>query len=162
MFLEVQLTFISGLIPLFYPHFKKIFHWKYCSGYKFCTMIQHHFQVHLDAVLLNFQTLHHFFFVLCKLIKEGNSCRDPIAGGSRGVLNVPQFSSRGGFLRQPVINLRKDDLNSSVVNSTVWEKFCCSISEMAWPSVKKCLAEGKAFKDDKIAKVNKRVIILWL
>ncbi|XP_027122644.1 uncharacterized protein [Coffea arabica] len=110
--------------------------------------------VHLDAVLLNFQTLHHFFFVLCKLIKEGNSCRDPIARGSRGDLNVPEFSSLGGFLRQPVINLRKDDLNSSVVNSTVWEKFCCSISEMAWPSVKKCLAEGKAFKDDKISQMT--------
>lgn len=110
--------------------------------------------VHLDAVLLNFQMLHHFFFVLCKLIKEGNSCRDPIAGCSRGVLNVSQFSSRGGFLMQPVINLGKDDLQSSVVNSTVWEKFCYLISQMAWPSVKKCLSKGKAFKDDKISQMT--------
>ncbi|KAL3511525.1 hypothetical protein ACH5RR_024242 [Cinchona calisaya] len=110
--------------------------------------------VHLDSVLLNFQTLHHLFFVLCKLIKEGNSSTEPIAGSSPGVINVSQFSSQGGFLRQPVFNSKMDNLNSSVVSSTVWEKFCLLVSEMAWPSVLKCLAKGKAFKDHKISQMT--------
>lgn len=115
-------------------------------------------QVQLDAVLLNFQTLHHFFFVLCKLIKEGNSSTKPITGNSAGVLDDSQFSSQGGFLRQPVFHPKGDNLNSSVVSSTVWEKFCCLISEIGWPSVVKCLAKGKAFKDHKISQVKDLVI----
>lgn len=107
--------------------------------------------VSLDAVLLNFQTLHHFFFILCKLLKEGVPNLAVLND-----LNVSKFSSQGGFLLQPVFDSLPANVHnvySSGVDSKTWEKFSLILSELAWPSVRKCLLEGKAFIDYKISQM---------
>ncbi|XP_055825886.1 uncharacterized protein LOC129894293 isoform X2 [Solanum dulcamara] len=103
--------------------------------------------VQLDCVLSEFQTLHHFFFVLCKLLKEGNSCSQPLVRKSSEDSSISKFSSQGGFLKQPALQAQTEhmDAHKSVVSSILWEKFCCLLSEMAWISVQKCLAAGKVF-----------------
>ncbi|XP_059288718.1 uncharacterized protein LOC132042120 isoform X1 [Lycium ferocissimum] len=107
--------------------------------------------VQLDCVLSEFQTLHHFFFVLCKLLKEGNSCTQPLVRKSSEDSSISKFSSQGGFLKQPVVQTQTEhmDAHKSVVSSILWEKFCCLLSEMAWISVQKCLSAGKVFIDQK-------------
>lgn len=114
-------------------------------------------QVQLDSVLENFQMLHHFFFVLCKLMKEGYPSTTSTGGNSSEILNMSQFSSQGGFLRQPAFDIGVDNLQT-VVSLRIWEKFCCLISETAWSSVEKCLEKGKAFIDHKISQVFKFVM----
>ncbi|OIT05156.1 PREDICTED: uncharacterized protein LOC109223930 isoform X1 [Nicotiana attenuata] len=103
--------------------------------------------VQLDCVLSEFQTLHHFFFVLCKLLKEGNSCTQPLVKKSSEDSSISKFSSQGGFLKQPVLQTQTEDMDAhkSVVSFIVWENFCCLLSEIAWISVQKCLAAGKVF-----------------
>lgn len=113
------------------------------------------FQVQLDCVLSEFHTLHHFFFVLCKLLKEGNLCSQPLVRKSSEDSSISKFSSQGGFLKQPVLQPQTEhmDTDKSVVSSILWEKFCCLLSEMAWISVQKCLAAGKVFVGQKTSQV---------
>ncbi|XP_047266175.1 helicase SEN1 isoform X3 [Capsicum annuum] len=112
--------------------------------------------VQLDCVLSEFQTLHHFFFVMCKLIKEGNSCSQPLVGKSCEDVGISKFSSQGGFLKQPVLQAQNEhmDAHNAVVSSILWEKFCCLLSEMAWISVQKCLAAGKVFIGQKSSQMT--------
>lgn len=112
--------------------------------------------VQLDCVLSEFQTLHHFFFVLCKLLKEGNSCSQPLDTKSSEDSSISKFSSQGGFLKQPVLQTQTEhmDAHKSVVCSILWEKFCCLLSEMARISVRKCLAAGKVFIGQKSSQMT--------
>ncbi|KAA8541523.1 hypothetical protein F0562_022675 [Nyssa sinensis] len=112
--------------------------------------------VQMDSILLNFQTLHHFFFVLCKLLKEGVSSTPTIPGSSSDDLKISKFSSQGGFLWQPVFDSVPNSVDGHALNidPAAWEKFSCVLSGIAWPSLLKCLAEGKAFIDYKISQMT--------
>ncbi|GMH14139.1 hypothetical protein Nepgr_015980 [Nepenthes gracilis] len=72
--------------------------------------------VQLDIVLANFQTLHHFFFLLYKVLKEG--------------------------------------VLPSLVEKKSLDNFSSELAKVAWPSVKKCLQEGKAFIDCRISQMT--------
>ncbi|KAK9097548.1 hypothetical protein Sjap_023045 [Stephania japonica] len=102
--------------------------------------------VQLDSVLSNFQSLHHCFFVLRKLLKE------VVESPPKAPVDNPEFSSfssQGGFLRQafyndlPIINLDP----SNVVDLKSWEQFSCLLSEALWPCLCKCLTEAKKVFD---------------
>ncbi|KAL1224181.1 putative helicase MAGATAMA 3 [Cardamine amara subsp. amara] len=92
-------------------------------------------QVHLSSVLQSFQILHHFFFLLFKLLKEENVA---ITDGVK--------SSAGGFLRQPDFNaLPVTDTRNSLTATPEFLTFLYSLAEVAWGAIRKCLVEGKAF-----------------
>ncbi|KAK7841514.1 putative helicase magatama 3 [Quercus suber] len=103
----------------------------------------------LDCVLVKFQSLQHFFFVLCKLLKEGDLSALDMPENSSDRSNIARFSSQGGFLWQPVFDSLPVNVNehSSDVDSKSREKFIYLLSETAWPPIKRCLLEGKAFID---------------
>ncbi|KAE8709137.1 hypothetical protein F3Y22_tig00110332pilonHSYRG00979 [Hibiscus syriacus] len=105
--------------------------------------------VQLDAVLLKFQTLHHFFFVLCKLLKEEDLPNSEVAENSSITSNIMKYTSQGGFLKQPLFDALPESVgrNYSSVDPKLRENFCYSLSEIAWPALCKCLVEGKAFID---------------
>ncbi|KAF5178102.1 Helicase sen1 [Thalictrum thalictroides] len=98
----------------------------------------------LDCVLSNFHKLHHFFFVLSKLLKEMVASSQKTLGNQ---VHSSNLSSQGGFLRQPVFDTSVIDLTDSpsVVDPELWEQFSQSLSELSWPSLSKCLIEGKGF-----------------
>ncbi|KAL8458916.1 hypothetical protein ACS0TY_036417 [Phlomoides rotata] len=108
--------------------------------------------VQLDSVLLNFQTLHHLFFILCKLLKEGNSSTQTTAD----VTDISKISSHGGFLKQPVFDSSPTDSgrHSSTVSSALWKKFSFLLSQVAWPSILKCLVGGKPFVDYTVSQMT--------
>ncbi|KAI3786251.1 hypothetical protein L1987_45386 [Smallanthus sonchifolius] len=104
----------------------------------------------LNLVLQTFQSVHHFFFVLCKLLKEG------VQSSQSNDHSSLKFSSQGGFLQQPTFQSMTTNIdgNLSKFNSSLWEKFCCLVSEVAWPSFCICLSEGKTFIDYKISQMT--------
>ncbi|XP_037493472.1 uncharacterized protein LOC105646246 isoform X2 [Jatropha curcas] len=101
--------------------------------------------VQLDSIISKFQALQHFFFILRKLIKEGDLPNQDVSENS----NVKEYSSQGGFLTQPIFKplLVNFDGHSSNVDSKSLDNFHQLLSETAWPSIRKCLVEGKAFID---------------
>lgn len=111
------------------------------------------FQVQLDTVILKFQTLHHFFFVLRRLLIDGDSRAADFPEPDH--LNTMKFSSQGGFLRQPVFDSSPVNVNGhpSNVDSNLLERFYYLLSETAWPSICRCLLEGKAFIDYSVCQV---------
>lgn len=70
-------------------------------------------------------------------------------------LSTSKFSSEGGFLRQPVFDSLTANINrhSADVDLKLHKKFCYILSETAWPSIRRCLIEGKAFIDYNISQV---------
>lgn len=100
--------------------------------------------VQLDTVLLKFQTLHHLFFVLSKLLKEGNSSVRTV---SQNLSAVSKVSMQGGFLKLPLLDSSTTDCDEypSILSSTLWKKFTCFLSQVAWPAIMKCLDGGKTF-----------------
>ncbi|XP_073271318.1 uncharacterized protein [Primulina huaijiensis] len=105
--------------------------------------------VQLDTVLLNFQTLHHLFFILSKLLKEGNSSVQTVSQNLSAVSDVSKISMPGGFLKQPLLDSLTTDCDEypSIVCSTLWKKFIRLLSQVAWPAIVKCLDGGKTFID---------------
>ena len=105
--------------------------------------------------MVKFQSLQHFFFVLCKLLKEGDLSALDMPENSSDRSNITRFSSQGGFLRQPVFDSLPVSVNehSSNVDSKSREKFIYLLSEIAWPPIKRCLLEGKAFIDHSFCQV---------
>lgn len=111
-------------------------------------------QVQLDSVLSKFQALHHFFFILRKLFEEGPLPNSDLPENSPDHLKITKFSSQGGFLRQPVFDSSDVSVgHSSNVDLKLWEKFQYFLSEIIWPSVRKCLLEGKMFIDYSLCQV---------
>jgi senataxin len=90
---------------------------------------------------LKFHTLHHFWFLLCKLLKD-----EGVLGPE---LSVPKFSSQGGFLKQPAFDSLPVDIDKHVINVElrIKETFSRLLSEMAWPVFCRCLGKGKEFID---------------
>ncbi|CAA0829521.1 P-loop containing nucleoside triphosphate hydrolases superfamily protein [Striga hermonthica] len=111
--------------------------------------------VQLDSVLSNFQTLHHLFFILCKLLKEGNSSSQTMQKSS-GVTEASRFSEQGGFLVQPILDSSHTDGDThfSIVTSETWKKFSCLLSQVAWRSILKCLDGGKPFTDYSVSQMT--------
>ncbi|XAR49780.1 DNA helicase [Bertholletia excelsa] len=108
--------------------------------------------VQMDSRLLKFKTLHHFFFVLCKLLKEGVSSTPTLAGTLSHDQSTSRFSLQGGFLHQQPLNFlpNKVEAQPEFVSSS-WEDFSCLAAGVAWPFIQKCLVDGKAFIDDRIS-----------
>jgi len=120
-------------------------------------------QVQLDSVLVSFQSLHHFFFVLYKIFKEGFSPTNHLLGTASEEGSL-KFATQGGFLRQPTLdslNLNKVEVLPKV-EKTLWENFNAELAAVAWPTVKKCLHKGKAFIDYRISQVLKLNIFTCL
>ncbi|KAL3632175.1 hypothetical protein CASFOL_025159 [Castilleja foliolosa] len=111
--------------------------------------------VQLDSAMSNFQTLHHLFFILCKLLKEGNLSAQTTSNTS-DVTDVSKFSAQGGFLKQPVLDYSPTDADRqlSIVSSTIWKKFSFLLSQVAWISILKCLDGGKTFTDYTISQMT--------
>lgn len=108
--------------------------------------------VQLDSVLVNFHSLHHFFFILCKIFKEGFTPTNHVPGSSSDEL---KFAAQGGFLRQPTFgSVHVNDGKQLGVEKKLWENFKFEIAKVAWPSVKKCLHEGKSFIDNRISQMT--------
>ncbi|EXC33624.1 hypothetical protein L484_013821 [Morus notabilis] len=103
----------------------------------------------LDSVILKFQSLQHFFFVLQKLLDEGELPTACVPEKSSHYLGMTKFSTDGGFLTQPVFESFPEtvDQKSIEIDIKLRQRFCCLLSETAWPSVRRCLFEGKGFVD---------------
>ncbi|XP_074578399.1 uncharacterized protein LOC141834905 isoform X2 [Curcuma longa] len=102
-----------------------------------------------DSLVENFHNLHHLFFIIRKLLKEVVTTN---------LISVKEdFKSanhvfHGGFLHQPCFEDLPDtsDGNSgTTVDMKSWEKFCCSLSAIVWPSIVKCLKNGKELINSK-------------
>ncbi|XP_056167115.1 uncharacterized protein LOC115681659 isoform X3 [Syzygium oleosum] len=113
-------------------------------------------QVQIDSVGLNFHTLQHFFFVLRKLLNEGNPPTLDMRGEMSSELTAGKLSSHGGFLRQPVFDPSTVDASAHSSNAgyVLLEKFNILLSEAAWPSIEKCLMVGKTFIDHSICQMT--------
>ncbi|KAM7260372.1 hypothetical protein ACFE04_016113 [Oxalis oulophora] len=81
----------------------------------------------------------------CQLLKDGDAVSSNFPETSSDI----KFSSQGGFLRQPVFEVVPvgADERPPHVDLKLLQKFCLLLSESAWPSILKCLVEGKAFID---------------
>ncbi|KAL5065976.1 hypothetical protein RYX36_027713 [Vicia faba] len=103
--------------------------------------------VQLDSVLLKFHTLHHFWFLLCKLLKDEGLLGPELVGNRHGDSSLPKFSSQGGFLKQPAFDSLPVDIDKHVINVElkIKETFSHLLSEMAWPVFCRCLVKGKEF-----------------
>lgn len=109
----------------------------------------------MDVVILKFQTLQHFFFVLRKLLDQGELPTPDMPEKSSDYVSTTKFSTDGGFLRQPIFDSLpvSEDRKSIEINKKLLEKFCCLLSETAWPCIKRCLIEGKASIDYSVCQV---------
>lgn len=112
------------------------------------------FQVQLDNVIMKFQTLQHFFFVLRKLLEQGELPIDT-SGKLGNNVNMTKFSADGGFLRQSIFDSipESDGQRSIEIDVKLQENFFQLLSKTAWPSIRRCLMEGKAFIDCGICQV---------
>ncbi|KAL1829332.1 hypothetical protein ACET3Z_007744 [Daucus carota] len=112
--------------------------------------------VQLESVVSKFHTLHNFFFVLCKVLKEGITCNEALPGNIADGASTSRFSNDGGFLQHPVFDSIANNFEGHLfdVDSSTWERFGCSLSAVAWPSILRCLADGKAFIDLKMSQMT--------
>ncbi|KAL5077513.1 hypothetical protein RYX36_016497 [Vicia faba] len=58
-----------------------------------------------------FHTLHHFWFLLCKLLKDEGLLGSKLVGNRHGDSSLPKFSSQGGFLKQPAFDSLPVDID---------------------------------------------------
>ncbi|XP_042505468.1 uncharacterized protein LOC122082032 isoform X2 [Macadamia integrifolia] len=120
--------------------------------------LRHAFKlVQLDFVLAKFHNLHHFFFVIRKLLKDAVVAPQTSIDNPINSSNLSKFSSLGGFLRQPDFGALSANIHHHALNSLdrkCWEKFCFLASEILWPAIRKCLVEGKAFIDNKSSQMT--------
>lgn len=80
-----------------------------------------------------------------------------LPGSSSDELNISNVSSQGGFLRQPLFDsLRKNvDVHLVSVDLSAWEEFNHLLAGITWPFIQKCLEEGKTYMDYKISQVTR-------
>lgn len=98
---------------------------------------------------MKFHALHHFWFLLCKLLKDEGAFGPELLESRHGDSSVPKFSSQGGFLKQPAFDSLPVDIDKHVINIElkIKETFSRLLSEMAWPVFCRCLVKGKEFID---------------
>ncbi|XP_040383283.1 uncharacterized protein LOC102709595 [Oryza brachyantha] len=88
--------------------------------------------VETKSALADFHSLHHLFFVICKLLKD--------------VVQQPSVAEQakpieGGFLRQSFSNVAVN-LPEHSVDIISWEKFSTLLSGALWPFLSTCLRRG--------------------
>ena len=100
----------------------------------------------MDVVILKFQMLQHFLFVLRKLLDQGELPNLDMPEKSSDCIRQTKFSTHGGFLRQPAFDSFTVSVDEKLIemDKKLQEKFCCLLSEIVWPCIKRCLIEGKA------------------
>ncbi|XP_042418637.1 uncharacterized protein LOC122006984 isoform X2 [Zingiber officinale] len=106
-------------------------------------------QVLTDSLVENFHNLHHLFFIIRKLLKEVVTTN---LISFKEDFKSENHAFHGGFLHQPCFEDLPDtsDGNSgTIVDMKSWEKFCCSLSAVVWPSIVKCLKNGKELINSK-------------
>lgn len=112
-------------------------------------------QVQADQLLAKFQSLHHLFFVVRKLLKDVvTSQQSPvdIKEASQPVKSL----SEGGFLRQPNSNyvpVRQPESSANIVDFNSWEKFSYLLSAITLPFLLKCLKDGMDLANSKHCQV---------
>uniref|UniRef100_A0A0E0QT92 Uncharacterized protein n=1 Tax=Oryza rufipogon TaxID=4529 RepID=A0A0E0QT92_ORYRU len=89
--------------------------------------------VETKSVLADFPSLHHLFFVICKLLKDVVVQQPSVA------LQAKPFE--GGFLRQSFSNVSVN-LPQHSVDIISWEKFSTLLSGALWPFIFTCLRKG--------------------
>ncbi|VAI19196.1 unnamed protein product [Triticum turgidum subsp. durum] len=89
--------------------------------------------VERQSLLADFHSLHHLFFVICKLVKEDIAQQPSIP--------QPTKPSEGGFLRQPFSNVPITPPEHAV-DIISWEKFSTLLSATLWPLISACLIKG--------------------
>uniref|UniRef100_A0A0E0E8H0 Uncharacterized protein n=1 Tax=Oryza meridionalis TaxID=40149 RepID=A0A0E0E8H0_9ORYZ len=89
--------------------------------------------VETKSVLADFPSLHHLFFVICKLLKDVVVQQPSVA------LQAKPFE--GGFLRQSFSNVSVN-LPQHSVDTISWEKFSTLLSGALWPFIFTCLRKG--------------------
>lgn len=104
---------------------------------------------------MKFHTLHHFWFLLCKLLKDGGLPPPELPENTHSDLRGPKFSSQGGFLKQPAFDSLPVDVDKHVIDVELKTKEIrsCLLSEMAWPIFCRCLIKGKEFIDYNLCQV---------
>ncbi|WOK96345.1 hypothetical protein Cni_G05052 [Canna indica] len=106
-------------------------------------------QVPVDSIVANFHNLHHLFFVLRKLLKEVVTSNQISYKEDSKSTN---YLSAGGFLQQLNFGHLSDgppESSGTIVDMKSWEKFSCFLSAIVWPSIAKCLADGKQLVSNK-------------
>ncbi|KAI3948731.1 hypothetical protein MKW92_048417 [Papaver armeniacum] len=93
--------------------------------------------------------LHHFLFILRKLLQDVTSSPENIPGNPVGNSNISTFSSQGGFLPQPEFDASPVNSLEPTVDLKSWKIFSRLLSESMWPSMKKLLLEGKRYISEK-------------
>uniref|UniRef100_A0ACD5XU29 Uncharacterized protein n=1 Tax=Avena sativa TaxID=4498 RepID=A0ACD5XU29_AVESA len=101
--------------------------------------------VERQSLLADFHSLHHLFFVVCKLVKEDIAQQPSV--------QQPAKPSEGGFLRQPFSNL---PITPSVhaVDIISWEKFSTLLSATLWPFISTCLRKGEELINTKQCQIS--------
>lgn len=96
------------------------------------------------------------------MLKEGITCNEALPGNIADGASTSRFSNDGGFLQHPVFDSIANNFEGHLfdVDSSTWERFGCSLSAVAWPSILRCLADGKAFIDLKMSQVLQAFAIL--
>lgn len=109
----------------------------------------------LDSVQLKFHTLHHFWFLLCKLLKDEGILAPELRENTLSDIRMPKFSSQGGFLKQPAFDSLPENVVKHAINveQRTKDEFGCLLCEMAWPIFCRCLVNGKKFKDYNLCQV---------
>ncbi|XP_068638867.1 helicase SEN1 isoform X1 [Aristolochia californica] len=105
--------------------------------------------VFLESFQLNFRNLEHWFFILYKLFEEVVVYPKEFSA-STGEPTPTKFQLEGGFLRQPAFgqsSVSHPGCSLDMVDTKSWNRLCCMLSGIVWPSALKCLVEGKAFLD---------------
>ncbi|KAI3845786.1 hypothetical protein MKW98_016545, partial [Papaver atlanticum] len=105
--------------------------------------------VQLENVVSNFPFLHHFLFILRKLLQDVTSSPENKPGNPVGNSNISTFSSQGGFLPQPDFDASPVNSLEPTVDLKSWKSFSRLLSESMWPSLKKLLLEGKRYISEK-------------
>lgn len=102
-------------------------------------------QVETKSVLADFPSLHHLFFVICKLLKDVVVQQPSVA------LQAKPFE--GGFLRQSFSNVSVN-LPQHSVDIISWEKFSTLLSGALWPFIFTCLRKGDDLINTKQCQVH--------
>ncbi|KAG9449287.1 hypothetical protein H6P81_009252 [Aristolochia fimbriata] len=105
--------------------------------------------VFLESFQLNFRNLEHWFFIIYKLFEEVVPSTKEF-NAPEGEQTPAKFQLEGGFLRQPVFDqslVSSPGCSLDTVDIKSWNRLCCALSGIVWPSALKCLVEGKAFLD---------------